>query len=153
MRYFVSVMKPLYPKVYLEAFKLKRYINTFLLKGPLPLSKGSDVLLRTFLTSSRSFKDSIIKKPDFNAKLRLIIRGTPMPKFIWVTELSDKTLMKQGLANGLIIIDATEPNTENERLMILAAYQSKLVYFNEKSAITTNYPLLLQAFSIYHNLR
>ena len=76
-----------------------------------------------------------------------------MPKFIWVTELSDKTLMKQGLANGLIIIDATEPNTENERLMILAAYQSKLVYFNEKSAITTNYPLLLQAFSIYHNLR
>jgi len=74
-----------------------------------------------------------------------------MPKFIWVTEISNKKLMMERKADGIIIIDATEPNTENERLVILAAYQGNLIFYNEEAGALSNFHLPLQSFTVYNN--
>ena len=142
---------PLYLKVYLEAFKFKRFVLSLLIAGPVPITPDSEILLRSFLTSSRSFKDNILQSIDIRKNLKHLILEAAMPKFIWVTEISTKKLMKQGKANGIIIIDATEPNTENERLVILAAYQGNLIFYNEKAGALSNYHLTLPPYTIYNN--
>lgn len=118
---------PLYTKIYLEAFQAKTFVKSLLLKGPVPIPNDSEIILRTYLCSSRSFKDCLIKNDTFNSDLKEIILELPMPKFIWITEISDKATIKQKKATGIIIIDATEPNTNDYKPLIIAAYQNRLL--------------------------
>jgi hypothetical protein len=54
-----------------------------------------------------------------------------MPKFIWVAELSTKELLKQNKANGLIIVDATEPNLYYTKPLLFTAYNGFILKFNQ----------------------
>ena len=113
---------PLYHKIYLEAVEVKNFVIKFLLLGPEPLSANSNLLIKTFLTSSRSFKDGLSLESEFDSNVKEIILGLSLPKFIWVSELSTKTLLKEKKAQGLIILDATEPNISFFKPLIFAAY-------------------------------
>jgi len=74
----------------------------------LNLLKDKEIILKTFLTSSRSFKNEFSHNIiDLVAK-ELILNLT-MPKFIWISEITNKTLIKTNLIEGMIILDATEP--------------------------------------------
>ncbi|MFW6224822.1 MAG: hypothetical protein ACOC4B_00980, partial [Bacteroidota bacterium] len=121
---------PLYPKIYMEAYQAKKFITRFLLIGPQPLKKNSEVLTRFFLTSNRTFKDSIARNKTMDKDLKEVILEKQMAKFIWVAELSNKELYKDKKANGMVIIDATEANQYHNKPLILAAYQDKLIYFD-----------------------
>ncbi|MFT3932831.1 MAG: hypothetical protein QM726_04370 [Chitinophagaceae bacterium] len=144
---------PLYTKIYLEAFEAKTFIKYFLIAGPEPLQNNSEVCLRFFLASSRSFKDKLNKNESFQDDLKGLILETPMPKFIWVAELTTKDLIKQKKANGLVILDATEANINSNKPLILAAFQGKVINFDHKAGILENNILILQEFSIFeHNL-
>ncbi|NGF77378.1 hypothetical protein G5B10_15935 [Fluviicola sp. SGL-29] len=148
--YFIA---PLYPKIYLEAYEAKNYIRNFIITGPEPLNNNSQVLLRFYLASSRSFKDAIAKNDSFQEDLKSIIIETPMPKFIWVAEVSSRDLIKEKKANGIIIVDATEANIYFNKPLILAAYQEKLILFDEISGNLESNVLPLQDFRIFeHNL-
>lgn len=144
---------PLYTKIYLEAYEAKNYILEFLTTGLEPLNDNSTVLLKTFLASSRSFKHEISKNETLQDDLKALIIESAMPKFIWVTEISTKELMKKKEANGLIILDATQKIIYSNKPLIIAAYQEKLIFFNETSGILQSNVLTLPRFQIFeHNL-
>ncbi|MBL4707034.1 MAG: hypothetical protein JKY48_01150 [Flavobacteriales bacterium] len=140
---------PLYPKIYLEAYEAKNYVRNFILNGPRPLNNDSEILLRFYLASSRSFKDSLAKNVSFQADLKSILIETSMPKFIWVTEVSSKDLMKEKKANGIIIVDATEANIYFNKPLILAAYQDKMILLNEISGTLESNTLDLHEYRIF----
>jgi len=80
--------------------------------------------------------------------LKAIIIETSMPKFVWVAELGDKTLFSDGKANGLMIIDATEANIYYNKPLILAAYQNKVITFNDLNGKFECDTLSLSPFSL-----
>ena len=142
---------PLYTKIYLEAFEAKNYVYRFLLTGPSSLKDDSTILIRFYLASSRSFKNSISSNELMQNDIKQIIVETSMPKFIWITELSTKDLIKEKKANGIVIIDATEANLQFNKPLILAAFQDTLVELNEETGNLEVNSLPLQDFLIYEN--
>lgn len=74
-----------------------------------------------------------------------------MPKFIWVGEFSDKTLMKQEKANGLVILGATEPDLANFKALVFAGYGDRYYYPDTDTKELVEILLPLNEFSIYTN--
>lgn len=140
---------PLYPKIYLEAFEAKNYVLRFLTSGPDPLRDNSQILLRFYLASSRSFKNIISLNDSFQEDVKALIVEASMPKFIWVAEISTKELIKQKKANGIIILDATEANIYFNKPLIMAAFQEKLIIFDENTGKLETNTLPLQDFKIF----
>lgn len=141
---------PLYPKIYLEVFEAKNFCRGFLLNF-FSIPVGSEIYLRFFLTSSRSFKNSLNFNRTMNDDVKQLILEKPMPKFIWVGELSTKELIKKKEANGLILLDATEANTSYLRPLILAFYLNILISIDSKSSIFTKKDIALSTFRIFTN--
>lgn len=106
---------PLYPRIYLEAGEAKTIVLSILRK--LKLLANKDILIKTFLMSSRSFKNELSLNTSLNPVVKELLLSKSMPKFVWVTEISDRTMILQNLVQGMIVIDATEPKREG----ILAA--------------------------------
>jgi hypothetical protein len=148
--YFVV---PLYSKIYLEAFEAKGFVHHLLSESQIKIADDSEVVMRFYLTSSRSYKDCIAAYAGMQEELREIILSTAMPKFIWVTELGTKATFKQVKANGVILLDATGANTFNLKPLIIAAFNDKLANFDPDTNELTESNLTLQEFSIYYNLR
>lgn len=146
--YFIA---PLYPKIYLEAFEAKNFFIRFILLGPSPISDGSNILIRCFLASSRTFKDSIARNKTMIEDLQGLILETSMPKFIWVAEMTDKDLLKNREAKGLIIVDATEANVKFNKPLILAAYDNNIICYEQSSGNLENYSIPLHNFCIFDN--
>lgn len=143
---------PLYKKIYLESWQAYKLIKTILKQeiiGYTP-STGDFVILRFFLTSSRSFKNKIACN-NMDILIKELIINTSMPKFVWIAELSNKQLYKEGKANGLIIIDATSNDmirvTES---LVFIIYPDKYIEINKKVEKIIN-NINLKPFDIYIN--
>lgn len=144
---------PLYPKIYLEAYEVKNFLNNFLLQGPEPLNDNSEVLLRTYLVSSRSFKHEVSQNDTIQDELKSILLETCMPKFVWVSEVTTKDLLKERKANGIILIDATEANIFFNKPLIIAAYQDKIIMFDERAKSLEKNSITLHNYCMFeHNL-
>jgi hypothetical protein len=145
---------PLYPKIYLEAFEAKKYVIKFLLNGPQPIREHSEIVLRVFLASSRSYKHELARNAVVSGELKNLLIETQMPKFIWIAEISTKELIKAGQANGLMIVDATEANIYHKvNPLITAVFDGNLLVLEKSSGKLQNKTLHLEPFSIYdHNL-
>jgi hypothetical protein len=142
---------PLHPRIYLEAFEAKNFVISFLLKGFVSLMDNSEIVLRFYLTSSRSYKDYLCFNESFDENIKGIILGIPMPKFIWIAELSDKKLNAENKSNGLMILDATEVNVFDNKPLIVAAFQGNFVKYSEKDCVHQDLSLTLQPFTNYSN--
>jgi hypothetical protein len=142
---------PLYPKIYLDAYVAKKYIKTLLFENRFSIPGKTELFLRIYLTSSRSYKEYLAKDTSHNSDFRNLILEKPMPKFIWVGEISTKTLIKQKKANGLIIIDATEPNLMNFKPLIVSGYIDIFYYPDSKSRELIKNQLPLGEFFIFKN--
>lgn len=141
---------PLYSKIYLEAFEAKNYLMNYLIFGHQPLANNSNVLVRFFLTSTRSFKDGLALNSSFDITVKKLILNNPMPKFIWIAELSTKELIKDKKADGILILDATEANIYTN-IMIFTAYQGEINIFGDSTGIPETFSVPLPPFSIYEN--
>ena len=106
---------PLYPKIYLEAGEARTISITVIKKLKLLVNK--DILIKCFLMSSRTFKNELSLNTSIDLVVKELLLAKAMPKFIWVTEISDRTMILNDLVQGMIVLDATEP----KRLGILAA--------------------------------
>lgn len=142
---------PMHPKMYLEAVEAKSYIKHLLLDGTYNVPNGSDIFLRVYLTSSRSYKDYLAKETSFNVDFQDFILETPMPKFIWVGEISNKSDIIASKAHGLFILDATEPNLENYQALIVGGYIDKFCYPDHTTKKLQMNALPLGSFKIYTN--
>lgn len=148
LTYFVA---PLYPKVYLDAFQAKLHIKMLFLRIGFSLPKESNVFIRVFLASSRSYKDYLTRQANLQATIRDFILDTPMPKFIWIGEFSNKELMKQEKANGLVILGATEPDLANFKALVFAGYSDRYYFPDTDTKELVEILLPLNEFSIYSN--
>jgi hypothetical protein len=145
---------PLYKKNYLEAFEVKNFIFSFLVDDYYSIGNNREVVVRTFLASTRSYKHYVALNPNMDNEMKYLITEEKLPKFIWVTELSTKALITEKKANGLIILDATEPNLFNNKALIIAFYPDIMIKYTEKNRIFEKITLSLRPFSICEdNLR
>lgn len=105
---------PLYPKIYLEASEARILAKSILRTSiqNLGLLQDTEIILKVFLTSSRSYKNELATNASLEKIPKELILSLPMPKFIWIAEISTKELLKQDLINGLMVIDATEPKRQ-----------------------------------------
>jgi hypothetical protein len=142
---------PLHTKVYLDAFQAKNHIKMLFLRSGFTIPTGTEVFLRVFLASSRSYKDYLTQTADMQSDVRDFILESPMPKFIWVGELSDKTLIKQKCAQGVIILGATEPDASNYKALIFAGFKGQQFYADPDSKELKQISLPLGTFSVYSN--
>jgi hypothetical protein len=140
---------PLYPKIHLEAYQAKNYLLEFLLSGPLPLKNGSKYILRQYLASSRSYKNTLATNKTFDDNVATLILEAPMPKFIWVCELTNQALLKKKQASGLVILDATEANIYYNKPLILGAYDDSVVTLDGQTKKLENKVLAFGPFSIF----
>ena len=83
--------------------------------------------------------------PLLDNEAKTLLLGTAMPKFVWVTEITDKALLAENLFNGLIVLDATEPhNTGIVACLIENSYITlSVMSFTQAS-------LSLQPFDMYN---
>lgn len=141
---------PLYPKIYLEAFEARNFCRRFLIER-YDIPDGSEIYLRFFLTSGRSFKNSLNFNETFEKENKQLILETSLPKFIWVGEVSTKTNIKEKKAEGLIILDATEADTSELKPLIYANYRNNLFSINPGESFFSKKVLPLPTFSIFTN--
>jgi hypothetical protein len=133
--YIESAIVPLYSKVYLDSRRAEELIASFLMDPKFGLSNFSRtdlniVIQRLFLTSSKSFKRSVLLSKDISPKEKMIFLSFHFPKFIWICELSNPEDYIQGKVQSKIILDATG-DVDNSSILI-AQYQ-KIVFFQRNN--------------------
>lgn len=102
---------PLYPKIYMEAGEA-RHVSKELIRLSRVYSDRS-IAIRTFLTSSRSYKEYLLKLQHIDIDVKKLLLSLSMPKFVWITEIYDEAQFLNGQCEGIIIWDATEPKHSN----------------------------------------
>lgn len=98
----------------------------------LGISEDKPLILRIFLTTSKSFKH---KRPvalrgsknDRNRTAAYVFATIPMPRFIWVCELYSKDSYSKQETLGEIILDATSTDQDSLSSIILCHYPGLLV--------------------------
>lgn len=140
---------PLYHKVYLEAdtaIALSEQIVESVIPG------GNGLVMRTLLTSSRTFREHITKITTLSNDQRLALLGIPMPKFVWVTELSTPDEFYNDKVSTLLLLDATGSKMANLSRNIILLLSDGLLYGYDKSCQSivgkpTKLPKTFEAFA------
>lgn len=143
-----SFIVPLYPKIYLGAGGARTFARSVLKRytSQLNVLKDTEVILKVFLASSRSYKDALTANDTLEPFSRELLLRLPMPKFIWVAELSTKELIKKNYINGVFILDATETTRQG---LIAGLIGNYYITENLNEIVQINVPL--QPFSNYNN--
>ncbi|MEA3415458.1 MAG: hypothetical protein U9R02_04765 [Thermodesulfobacteriota bacterium] len=139
---------PLYEKIHLSAEHIVKLSEAILTEETLGLNarsnllKYEDVVTRTFLTSSKSFK-RMRRGDSVPFGIANVYCEMAMPKFIWVCEISTPELFKDGKIAGEILFDATA--NPHDRMAFLSIHYPDFLLLNNRDFLT-NDP---ERFSIY----
>jgi hypothetical protein len=136
---------PLQKKVYLEAFQSKNYALGLLTDSPFSI-KNLEITLRSFLTSSRSFRQYVSFNSEMSEELKDEILELNTPKLIWVFEISTRELLKKDFVEGIIIIDPTEANTYKYEPLLLAFVEQNIIRYSKISSSLEKYSVISQPF-------
>lgn len=133
-----SFIAPLPEKVFLAAEHHQKVVEKLLsnpvfgLNANSPILSVAQLVTRSFLTTGRSFKRKLLSRSMGHPSVVDTYRALPMPRFIWVTELSivadfpEKTL-------GEVIWDATR--NEHEVDGWIAVHYPEFLAFDIGSAL------------------
>jgi hypothetical protein len=121
----VSVIVPMYQKMYLEAQSAKKLFETIFTDTTLGCKNYSETkwIVRRLLTSSRSYKKWVSKNVDISDNQRKILLELELPKFIWVAEYSSIQNYIEKKSDAMIILDAT--GMDNKSSLLFARYPDK----------------------------
>ncbi len=145
-----SIIVPLYPKIYLEAFQARNLAYYICESLPSELFP-KQVLMRLFLTSSRSYKNYVTQSTSMHISAKNEIVETNMPKFIWVAELSTKEHFRNNKAIGMIVLDATEANDYVLESLLFIAINDKIIKFGSEGI--QSLLIQLNIFDSFNNLK
>lgn len=95
---------PLHPKIYIEA---EEALGISEQQIAYTHPAGSEVYVRTLLTTSRSYREYILKQPAITSDTKEMMLNINLPKFVWLTEVSNKTDFLANKVNEILLIDAT----------------------------------------------
>jgi hypothetical protein len=127
---------PLHPKIYLDVYRAKIFIKSFLRTGKYRLRDASQLMLRIFLVSSVDYRDYITSNSDLDISVKRFLLEQHMPRFVYISELIylsnpinyAKTKTSELKAEGLLIVDATENNTQFYKPLIVGIYSGKFLF-------------------------
>lgn len=120
----VAFIVPLHKKIYLPAEQAIDKSKFFVVKD---FKNDNPSVIRTFLTSSRSYREYIRQNNDFSNAQKIAYLKIEMPKFIWVTEVSSQAEFLQSKVNSLVILDATSPSAIDDPYSSLILKQNNNV--------------------------
>ena len=132
---------PLYEKIHLSAEHVTELSKAILLDNILGINnlskmlKYEDTITRTFLTSSKSYK-KVRREEALPFGISNVYCEMPMPKFIWVCEISTPELFKDSKILGEIIFDATA--NPNDRFSFLAIHYPGFFLLNNRDCLTND---------------
>ena len=133
---------PLYEKIHISAEHVLELSKAILTNDSLGLNarsnllKYEDIVTRTFLTSSKSFK----KKRRIDSLpfgIANVYCEMPMPKFIWVCEISTPDLFKKCEICAEILFDATA--NPHDRMAFLAIHYPDFLLLNDRNFLTDDH--------------
>jgi len=129
---------PQYEKMYLSAEHIEGLTEAILddpafgVNATSTLVPKDRIIKRIFLTSSRSYKKHLHDNP-LPMALHNYYLQLPMPKFIWVCELSMGGMYPHKQIMGEIIFDATA--SHKDRFAFLAIHYPGFILFNDRNAL------------------
>jgi hypothetical protein len=130
---------PLYEKIHLSAEHVVDLSEAILTDSKLGLNarsvllKYEDMVSRTFLTSSKSFK-RMRRGDSVPFGIAEVYCEMAMPKFIWVCEISTPELFRDGKIAGEIIFDATA--NPHDRMAFLSIHYPDFLALNDRDFLT-----------------
>jgi hypothetical protein len=151
-----SVIVPLYPKVYVDAY-LARTLMKLIINEEKLIDKRGFKIKRLFLASSRTFKDYVNRMQlqkgdvleDFDINFKNFIVNKRMPKFVWIAEGYDSIKsLETGFGQSMIVIDATEPNLDVSHLLFII-HQGYFTVYNSVDNTYEKYFVSLQPFCTF----
>lgn len=139
---------PLYNKVYMEAdsaIELSKSIVDMIISG------GNNNIIKTFLTSCRSYREYITKSKSLSNDEKAALLQIEMPKFVWITELSTIDELNENKINTLLILDATGSKSSNIYANIILLVSEGIFYKYEYidkvlKGYKTSFPKTFDAF-------
>jgi hypothetical protein len=126
------IIAPLYRKIYLDATVANKNVYNALKHSVIGLKDDEPRVLKSFLASSRTYKQYIALNVEMNPLVKEMILAIPMPKFVWIAEVAKIASFEEGLCDELYIQDATEPFVDSKTLnslSFLASYTGGTFFF------------------------
>lgn len=123
---------PLYEKILLLPGLVRDMAKAFLFY--LHIDAGKEITMRTFLASSRSYRD-YVSRSSMPEQMKELILNLYLPKFIWVVELSTRMGLKENYAEGLMLFDSTEPKFKKFSSLKVMYYNKIAAYKNNKGEL------------------
>lgn len=119
------VIVPLYEKMYINANIVYERVKVLMESDVLELKQ--QMLLRIYLTSTRSLKREALENKTMNEILKSTILKLHTPQFVWCADICSKDEYIDEKTSSRIIIDATAGTYENEP-WILMHDSEKILY-------------------------
>lgn len=144
---------PLYEKMYLSADNILKIYPKWASGNLVQLENHPTYVSRVFMTSSRSYKRSLAMSEDMDSLLRKAQIELPMPKFIWIVELSEPLLYDQKKVNYRWIVDATANPYEKFPFLLIHDSGKMIIYdrtYRDK-IYEVDFTRALSPFAIYEN--
>lgn len=140
---------PLHQKIYLDAeIAIEAALNLVSYYG---YQDGS--VIRTFLTSSRSYREYIMTNASLSEEQKQAFIELDMPKFIWVTEISDGVSFKASKVNDIILMDATSGQQDMYNSIIIKTKDGDADIYDKQSHDFKTLPFKFsQNFNSFNNL-
>lgn len=132
---------PLYEKIHLTAEHVMKLSETILTDRKLGTDNCSNLIqyknliTRTFLTSSKSFKKNR-RENILPFGISKVYAEMSMPKFIWICEISTPDLFKKEKVVGEILFDATA--NQYDRFSFLSIHYPDFLLLNNRNYLTEN---------------
>lgn len=144
IQYFIS---PLYSKIYMDADVALSVVDT-IIKNHIVLE--NDSVIRTFLTSTRTFRQHIVDTPEFSDTQQRVLLAFPEPKFVWVTEIGKKEDFCNNKVSTIIVMDATGSKRNQLSSVIYIIDKGYFHFFVAKNKalqkIYAKFPILFKSF-------
>jgi hypothetical protein len=130
---------PLYEKIHVSAEHIVELSKAILTHGVFGLNarstllKYEDIVTRTFLTSSKSFK-KMRRGESVPFGIGDVYCEMAMPKFIWVCEVSTPDLFRESKIIGEILFDSTA--NPHDRMAFLSIHYPDFLLLNDRDSLT-----------------
>jgi hypothetical protein len=143
----ISILVPVYQRIYMDAAKAESIFCKCFLEKPRFIAllrkscsiehlgiKGNPIVFRMFLATARSYKAFKNMHTD-NDKLQQFYTEEPLPRFIWVMEVTDIAHYKENRALAEIILDATATEHTPTQGILSVGLKKRLVFISQKTDV------------------
>ena len=156
IKYFIA---PLYKRILLDAFEAEKIFYELMKNKYFGLNNleniDDKVVIRIFLSTARNYKAGRFESVN-NSVAKELYLNIPLPKFVWVCEISTLSEYKNNKIIGEIVLDATSSKYDKLESTILIRYQQKFGFKlnNEtilklKERLTQNREFFLQNYGMF----